>query len=352
VRSAERAVAVFTLDPIRDARWSDLVERHPRASVFHTAAWLQALEVAYGYRALACTTSSPGERLENGVSFCDVRSWLTGRRLVSVPFADHCDPLVDSSADASAIAQQLVSLAREGGQRYVEIRPISAQGWDAAEYRPSQTFAFQAIDLRPSLPELFERLHVDGIQRKIRRAGRDGVVERQGRSDDLLRAFYQLLVATRRRHGAPPQPMRWFEALRQCFKERLNVRLAFKDGHPIAAILTLVHRDTLVYKYGASDAAHHRSGAMPFLMWNAIQEARQNEIRTFDLGRSDVDNTGLITFKERLGAKTTELTYLRFPAPRPGKSANPIGRVMRIVAQRLPDALFVRAGAVLYKHMG
>jgi hypothetical protein len=28
--------------------------------------------------------------------FCRVRSWLTGRRSISLPFSDHCEPLVES----------------------------------------------------------------------------------------------------------------------------------------------------------------------------------------------------------------------------------------------------------------
>jgi hypothetical protein len=37
------------IDPIRDRGWTDLIERHPRASIFHTAGWLDALRRTYGY---------------------------------------------------------------------------------------------------------------------------------------------------------------------------------------------------------------------------------------------------------------------------------------------------------------
>src|SRR5256886_3244169 len=36
---------------------------------------------------------SPDQELQNGIPFCVVRSWLTGRRLVALPFSDHCDAL-------------------------------------------------------------------------------------------------------------------------------------------------------------------------------------------------------------------------------------------------------------------
>ena len=39
---------VSVIDPLADARWDELVERHPRASVFHTRGWLEALKRTYG----------------------------------------------------------------------------------------------------------------------------------------------------------------------------------------------------------------------------------------------------------------------------------------------------------------
>jgi hypothetical protein len=36
---------VYELDPLSDSRWPALVATHPQASVFHTQAWLSALQV-------------------------------------------------------------------------------------------------------------------------------------------------------------------------------------------------------------------------------------------------------------------------------------------------------------------
>ena len=85
------------IEPLKDLRWEPFLARHPRASVFHSSAWLAALHRTYGFQPIAYTTSSAGEDLENAMVFCRVESWLTGRRLVSLPFSDHCEPLVDRS---------------------------------------------------------------------------------------------------------------------------------------------------------------------------------------------------------------------------------------------------------------
>ncbi|HEY5214960.1 MAG TPA: hypothetical protein VIJ38_18275, partial [Acidobacteriaceae bacterium] len=89
---------VYELDPLSDSRWPALVASHPQASVFHTHAWLSALKVTYGYRPLVLTTSAPRAPLTDAIVFCEVDSWLTGRRLVSLPFSDHCEPLLNEPA--------------------------------------------------------------------------------------------------------------------------------------------------------------------------------------------------------------------------------------------------------------
>src|SRR5579862_5526560 len=77
----------YQLDPTQDPRWTELVGRHPKASVFHTVGWLKALRCTYGYEPVAFTTSPPSGGLKNGIVFCRINSWLTGKRLVSLPFS-------------------------------------------------------------------------------------------------------------------------------------------------------------------------------------------------------------------------------------------------------------------------
>jgi hypothetical protein len=85
--------------------------------------------------------------------------------------------------------------------------------------------------------------------------------------------------------------------------------VASREGQPLAAILTLQHKDVLVYKYGASD---ERFGAMPFLLWKAILDAKGRGLSLLDLGRTNTDNPGPARFNERLGATPSTLTYVRW----------------------------------------
>src|ERR1700730_12166707 len=86
-------MTVYETDPLSDPRWAQFVGRHARASVFHTVEWLKAIQLTYGYRPVVLTTPAPADPLNDGVVFCQIRSWLTGSRMVSLPFSDHCEPL-------------------------------------------------------------------------------------------------------------------------------------------------------------------------------------------------------------------------------------------------------------------
>ena len=117
---------VYAIDPLRDSRWPELIGRHPNASVFHTRGWLRALQVTYGYEPVAFTTSAPSEELTNALLFCVVRSWLTGNRLVSLPFSDHCEPLVENAEQFRTLSSFAESLRLKERWKYVEIRSANS----------------------------------------------------------------------------------------------------------------------------------------------------------------------------------------------------------------------------------
>ena len=85
--------------------------------------------------------------------------------------------------------------------------------------------------------------------------------------------------------------------------DSLTIRLARKDGTAIATLLTLRHRNNVIYKYGCSDERFHHLAGMPFLFWRSIQDAKKEGLERLDFGRTEAGQQGLITFKNRWGAK-------------------------------------------------
>lgn len=357
VRGKRPGMIVQEISPLVDRRWPGFVGSHPSASVFHTRAWLEALEKTFGYEPIAYTTSSSDGELENALVFCRVNSWLTGRRLVSLPFSDHCEPLL-SHSDLAYTLSCVGGKLFDKGLRYIELRPLATGHVVDGIPRSSLDYSFHQLDLTPDLNTLVARFHKDSTRRKIRRAEREGLTCEEGRSDSLLAEFYRLFLLTRRRHQVPPQPKSWFRNLMNCLGNGFTIRVAFRGRQAIAAIITLQFRDTITYKYGCSDARFHNLGGTQLLFWQSIMAAKTNGFSKFDLGRSDIGNAGLIRFKDQWGAARSTLTYWRYTT-----SANSAAsfkavrddwkfRAAKQCFARMPTGILSVAGKMLYKHIG
>jgi CelD/BcsL family acetyltransferase involved in cellulose biosynthesis len=234
------------IDPLTDPRWGDLIAHHPSASAFHRQGWLEALKQTYGYQPFVLTSAAAGEPLADGIVACRIASWLTGSRIVSLPFADHCEPLFSATGGRQELTARLVEECTRQHCKYLEFRPLSACADLGNEFQPSESFCFHELDLRPSAEQLFKALHKDSIQRKIRRAEKEQVSYESGRTGEFIEAFYRLLLITRRRHHLPPQPVAWFRNLARHMGDALQIRIARKNGAPIAALLTLRHGSKMI----------------------------------------------------------------------------------------------------------
>ncbi len=344
-------MTVYAIDPMRDSRWAELVSRHEAASVFHSVPWLEAIRETYGYTPIAYTTSPPSEPLANGIVFCQIKSWLTGRRMVSTPFSDHCEPLLDDAGNAAAIGEELKKSVDAGKWKYIELRPMSELALDGAV--PAPACHFHMLDLKPSADNIWKRTHKTAIQQPIKRAEREGIRIETGNSETLLAAFYRLMVQTRRRHQLPPQPIEWFRNVAARMGDRMRIRVAFQKEQEIASIVTLEHKNVLVYKYGCSDTRFQNLGGTPLLIWNAIQDAKAAGLTCMDFGRSDADNPGLITFKNRWGATPSQLTYLRWSSkPATERADGHSSGIARRLFAMMPDFVLQTTGRILYRHVG
>jgi len=86
---------VSAIDPLQDSRWSALIATIPRFGVSYSGmAGGAASHIRF--QAGSVYDFSVDGVLTDAFLFVPIRSWLTGRRIVSLPFSDHCAPLFSS----------------------------------------------------------------------------------------------------------------------------------------------------------------------------------------------------------------------------------------------------------------
>jgi CelD/BcsL family acetyltransferase involved in cellulose biosynthesis len=336
---------VKTIDPLVDSRWDRLLEEHPRSSIFHDREWLNALKSTYGFEPFVITSTSAGE-LRNGAVFCRISSWLSGGRAVSLPFSDHCEPLLNSDDDFAAFAEWLRDEQARRRYKYIEIRPFASS---IGPLQASDSYYLHYLDIMPESQQIFRGLHKDSVQRRIRRAEGERLSYEVGRSEQMLDAFFRLFVLTRKRHGLPPPPRAWFSNLIHFMRTKIEIRLLRKNDVPIAGMISLRHKSTVVYKYGCSDHRFHHLGAVPLLFWRLIEESKSLGAHTIDFGRSHLHDKGLIAFKDKFGTRKQLLRYYRIPGEHNGHKA--ISTIARYCFPFVPTVFSPAVGKVLYKHI-
>jgi len=341
------------VDPPGIPHWNNALDEQSGESPFQSQGWLSALVSTYGFRPLAIEGSCKKESAGSRAIFCVVDSWATGRRLVSLPFADHCEPLVEGPEGVAALVEWIQEEQKRGKWKYIELRPIDSERFAGTVLASSRSYWLHTLSLEPSAEALFSNLDKDNLQRRIRRAERERLAYTRGSSLELLDSFYRLLLKTRRRQALLPQPRKWFENLLKYMSPDAEIRLASKGATSVGAIFTLRHKGTVVYKYGCSDERYHNLGAMPFLFWKTIQESKNEGAEQIDFGRTDLDHAGLIAFKDHFGATRRRLTYLRYPPEAAAASNIPTGlgfarRLFRV----LPDFAAAGLGRLAYRHFG
>src|SRR5437868_4430600 len=92
------------IDPTTEPAWDRLVKSRPESTFFHTSAWARVLNSAYGYKPLYFVKRE-GEKLSAAVCVMEVDSFLTGKRGVSLPFTDFCEPLAEDNFSRSLLLE-------------------------------------------------------------------------------------------------------------------------------------------------------------------------------------------------------------------------------------------------------
>ena len=100
------------INPVQNPGWDLVVALHRDAGCFHTSAWAKVLHKTYNHQPFYLQFSR-GRRLAALVPLMEVRSALTGRRGVCLPFSDVCEPLIFDPEVADAVRDRLVRFARE-----------------------------------------------------------------------------------------------------------------------------------------------------------------------------------------------------------------------------------------------
>jgi hypothetical protein len=301
--------AIRVVDPTEDPDWDANVIKYPECNLFHSAAWAAVLHESYRYKPLYYVQ---GQLEARGLLFpvMEVRSMLTGTRAVSLPFTDVCEPLGGPSGSSEKL---LVGVMEDGAARRWRYWNVHGGSELFGRATASAEYFGHVLDLTAGVNDLLGNL-AGSVRQCLRRAEREEVKVRHDASMEGLQKFYRLHCRTRRKHGAPPQPFRFFERIYQWVLRQGKgiLLLAERGSTPLAAALFLHFGGSAIYKFGASDERHQQLRANNAVMWEAIRYYATNSYRTLHFGRTSTSNEGLRRFKLGWGSVESVIRYYSY----------------------------------------
>jgi FemAB-related protein (PEP-CTERM system-associated) len=314
------------------SRWDAFVLAQPQATFFHRAGWQRVLERVFRYTTHYLYAERDG-LIEGVLPLAEVKSFLLGHSLVSLPFAVYAGAVAVDEETAAALEAEADRIGRSIGARHLELRQLSRQhrGWPRQDLYV--TFRKQL------LPDVESNMLA--IPRKQRAMVRKGISNGLVSSfDEGVDVFYALFANNVHRHGTPVLPRRYFAELRDTFGRDCSVMTVLTtDGKPLSSVLSFYFRNEILPYYAGDDVAARELAANDFKYWELMRHACMQGVKVFDFGRSKV-GSGPHAFKKNWGFDPLPLHYefrlyrrAKVPANNP---ANPKFKLAIEAWRRLP----------------
>jgi lipid II:glycine glycyltransferase (peptidoglycan interpeptide bridge formation enzyme) len=282
----------------------------------------------------------------------ELKSPFSGKRGVSLPFSDYSDPVGDREVPMHSVMESISELGNKMAWKTVELRcrEIVVEG-DV----PSQDFLNHVLELRGSEGELLSRFR-DSTRRNIRKAKKEGVEVRIEDSLESIQQYFRLNLLTRKEHGLPPQPFRFFENIHRHLisKGAGFVAIGYHGRSPVSGAVYLHSGRKAFYKYGASDKNYFHLRANNLVMWEAIRRYLQNGYSSLCFGRTEPENEGLNQFKAGWATEERTIHYYTYDM----KSKSFIMRKSYVrgfhnrIFRHMPIPLLRYSGEALYRFFG
>lgn len=340
------------INPLYLPGWDDFVASQPAGSFFHTSSWARVLSESYGYLPTYFVEIENGN-LKALLPVMEIKSLLTGRRGVSLPFSDYADPFAQNEKQYKALVKRAVQHGKQAGWKTMEIR---GGGYPWAGKEKSSVFLGHRLSLSGTESEIHAGFRMN-MRRNISRALKEGVNVEMSNSPEAVEAYYRLHCITRKGHGIPPQPRIFFRKIQEHVLHRNMgfVALATYRKSTVAGIVLFHHGNKAIYKFGASNEVGKQSRANILVMWEAIRHYRQKGYTEFCFGRTENSNKGLREYKLGYGASEYELPYYKYDlfgdCAVSSKTNGALGRMERCY-QKVPIPISRIIGSLLYRHMG
>ncbi len=345
--------------------YDQFVQSHPHGWITSSSGWIKVLESSFPQ--LRCCTVL----LRRGVNgpicgalpLCNVKSVLTGNRLVSMPFATLSDPLLNSDEDWSVLHSKILELMNITRSNHIELHVSfskTKENIPIEKYVVKTVYKCHNINLDQSIDDIYKKLHRTCVRQNISHAEKSGVKIRS--VDDLkgVQVFYQLYRTTRKRLSLPAMPLVFFESIWKTFypSDQVMFLIAEVNKQPAVSMMFFKYGNRVSAEAMGWNTSFTSYRPVAFIYWEGIKNAHYQGYKFFDLGRTDPHNKSLMDFKARWGAMVVDLTEYVYP----GYVSAPVfdnkyikkisNSIRKAIFRNMPEFLYRATSSLIYRHLG
>jgi len=343
---------IILFNPLKDKNWEELFPKNNYKYFFYNTNWANTLINCYNYKPYYIIIKSNGD-IKAITPFLEINSFITGKRAVSLPFTDFCEPLLINKEFSSDYWDILIKLGKERKWKYIELRGGENNfGLDNSYLYYLEHY----LDLTKTIDDIYSGIK-DNCKRNIKKAKQSGVLIKTSLKLDDLKMFYKLNLITRKKHGVPPQPFSFLKSIYENIFKNNKGKIFFAEYENKCIASYVFFYDeilkTAIYKFGASDPKYLHTRANNLVMWEAIQFFKGQDYKHFSFGRTSIDNEGLIQFKNNWTEEIKRIYYYKYDLKKEVfiKSESKDLHFYNKIFQRLPIFLLKFIGNILYKHI-
>ena len=346
---------IKVINPSADIRWDKFVDNHPFGWIVHLSGWKTVLEKSFPhmkghYLALIDPTDN---EIKAALPLFELRSWLTGNRIVSLPFATLCDPLISDQRDFIILLDATIHYARENYFSPINIHLFHAASMIiGVEHINSNLYKTHQLLLNDD-PDKTKKSFSRNIIRLIESFGKSDLRLRIGESEDDVLLFYQLYSKTRKRLGLPTQPYIFLQNIFKVFSPQKQVMLLLAEnkGKPIGGLIVFRYKERVSSEFLASEIDYRHLNTDHFLYWNAINISCREGFKIYDFGRTACNNASLSEFKRKWG--TTELDLPKYcDPPILPRESTAVYKLIQRLCKNSPTPVFNCLSWLCYRHLG
>ncbi len=334
------------------ARIESFIADAPGATPFHRPAWVLAVGKACGHQWRYLLAEDGEGNLRGLLPLHLIHSALFGRALVSSGFAVGGGILAASGQAVQMLADGAWRFAEQHSFPSVELRggPVPDDDWQHKQDVYAGFVSALAEDDESQL------LSIPRKQRaEVRKGLNNELTVRIGTAQQDRDDHYAVYAESVRNLGTPVFPKALFDAVLNAFGEEADILTVLHEGKPVASVLSLYHRGTVMPYWGGGTWDARRLRANDVMYYALMNHAREKGCQLFDFGRSKY-GTGAFSFKKNWGFEPEPLGYatrtLDGEAARDVNPMSPKYRAQVALWQRLPLGVANRIGPMIARGLG